>query len=62
MVKTVGKVSTQKGTKHQYPARRKSYTHSWKGIGGRKKKQETIVKPAKKTYFDELLQTQKEKG
>eukprot|EP00111_Clytia_hemisphaerica_P014917 TCONS_00043927-protein len=61
MGKTAGKVSTQKGTKHQYPATRKSYTHSRKGIGGRKKKQERILKPAKKTYFDELLQRQKEK-
>ena len=34
----MGKVSTQLGRKHRYPSTCQSYSSSWKGIGGRKRK------------------------
>ena len=51
--------SNQAGKKHQYPSKRKSYTCSRKGVGGRKSKlnvEESVPKQA--TYFDKLLQKQ----
>ena len=58
-VLNMGKTN-QLGKKHTYPAGRKSYSGSRKGIGGPKKKHEEQHqnKRATTTYFDKLIQEQ----
>ena len=60
----MGKTKTPRKI-HAYPAARKSYSGSRKGIGGRKKKhvEQHLSQSAQTTYFDKLMQEQsKNKG
>lgn len=56
----------QAGKTHNYPDKRKSYSTSRKGVGGRKKKPKNDEKKTKKlrkpTYFDLLKENVKDSG
>ena len=48
--------------KHSYPSKRKPYSESRVGVGGRKRKvPPDTAKSNKPTYFDKLLSKKKEK-
>ena len=52
----------QAGKSHNYPSHRKPYSSGRKGIGGRKKKNDSVATSNTPTYFDVQLQKQREKG
>ena len=52
--------TTQAGKTHNYPLKRKSYSSSRVGIGGRKKKVAVSKGPSGLTYFDKLKKAQTE--
>ena len=52
----------QAGKSHKYPSHRKPYSSGRKGIGGRKKKNDSAATSNTPTYFDMQPQKKREKG
>ena len=52
----------QAGKSHNYPSHRKPYSSGRKGIGGRKKKNDSAATSNTPTYFDMQPQKKREKG